>query len=86
VAREERESAIRASRCVASRASFPQMMQRDRKREGLRVCRGAWLIGVSVREYRAFEAGERFPDAVTWDRICKLFGWPQTFVGNGSGR
>ena len=28
------------------------MMQRDRKREGLRVCRAAWLIGVSVREYR----------------------------------
>ena len=28
------------------------MMQRSRKREGLRVCRAAWLVGVSVREYR----------------------------------
>jgi len=30
-------------------------MQRDRKREGLRVCRAAWLIGVSGREYRELE-------------------------------
>jgi hypothetical protein len=26
------------------------------------------------------EAGTRFPDFETWDRICKLYGWPQTFV------
>jgi hypothetical protein len=31
-------------------APYASMMQRDRKREGLRVCRAAWLIGVSVRE------------------------------------
>jgi hypothetical protein len=53
------------------------MMQRDRKREGLRVCRAAWLVGVSVREYRELEAGERTPDSVTWDRICQLYGWPR---------
>jgi hypothetical protein len=35
---------------------------------------------VSVREYRELEAGERVPDFATWDRICKLYGWPQTFV------
>jgi len=35
------------------------LMQRDRKREGLRVCGAAWLIGVSVREYR--ETGSRSP-------------------------
>jgi hypothetical protein len=34
------------------------MMQRDRKREGLRVGRAAWLIGVTVREYRQMEAGD----------------------------
>ncbi len=56
------------------------MMRRDRKREGLRECSAAWLIGVTVREYRELEAGERDPDSVTWDRICKLYGWPQTFV------
>ena len=43
-------------------AAFPSVMRRDRKREGLRVCRAAWLLGVSVREYRELEAGERFPD------------------------
>ena len=35
------------------------MMKRGRQREGLRECRAAWLIGVSVREYREVEAGER---------------------------
>jgi hypothetical protein len=42
---------------VGSLASFPSMMESDRKREGLRVCRAAWLVGVSVREYRQIEAG-----------------------------
>jgi len=31
---------------MPSLASFPSMMQRDRKRKGLRECRAAWLIGV----------------------------------------
>jgi len=62
---------------AASLAAFPSMMERDRKREGLRVCRAAWLIGVSVREYRELEAGGRFPDSVTWERMCRVFGWPR---------
>lgn len=55
------------------------MMQRDRKREGLRVCRAAWLIGVSIREYRSFEAGEPIHDFETWDRICNLCAWSQAW-------
>jgi hypothetical protein len=31
-------------------AAYPTMMQRDRKRERLRICRAAWLVGVTVRE------------------------------------
>jgi Helix-turn-helix domain len=58
------------------------MLERDRKRDGLRICRAAWLLGVSVREYRELQAGERSPTFETWDRICKLYGWPQTFVGD----
>jgi hypothetical protein len=42
-----------------SLAAYPPMMQRDRKREGLRVCRAAWLVGVTVREYREMDAGDR---------------------------
>jgi hypothetical protein len=34
---------------------------------------------VSIREYREMEAGERRRIG-TFHRICKLFGWPQTFV------
>jgi len=48
--------------------------------EGLRVCRAAWLVGVSVREYRELEAETRLPSFETWHRTCKLYGWPQTFV------
>jgi predicted transcriptional regulator len=61
-------------------AAFPAMMQKGRKREGLRVCRAAWLIGVSVREYREIEAGDREASLATYERISELYGWPQTFV------
>jgi transcriptional regulator with XRE-family HTH domain len=60
-------------------AASPGMMQRARKREGLRVCRAAWLVGVSVREYREIEAGDREPNPCTYERISQLYGWPQTF-------
>jgi hypothetical protein len=66
---------------VPTLAAYPGMMQRARRREGLRVCRAAWLIGVSVREYREIEAGGRFPNLRTYERISELYGWPQTFVG-----
>ncbi len=38
----------------------------------------AWRLGITLREYRELETGTL---AETWDRICKLFGWPQTFAG-----
>ena len=62
-------------------AAYPGMMQRARKREGLRVCRAAWLVGISVREYREIEAGDRIPSQGTYERISELYGWPQTFMG-----
>jgi hypothetical protein len=63
-------------------AAFPSMLERDRRREGLRVCRAAWVLGLSVAEYRQLEAGTRSPTFETWDRICKLYGWPQTFIAS----
>jgi hypothetical protein len=65
---------------VALLAAFPAVMQRDRRREGLSVCRAARLLGVTVRECRELEAGERVPDVGKWERISELYGWPQTFV------
>jgi hypothetical protein len=56
------------------------MMREDRERLGLSVARASWLVGVSVREYRALEHGESYPAFETWGRICKLYGWPQTFA------
>jgi transcriptional regulator with XRE-family HTH domain len=66
---------------VPTLAAYPGMMQRARKREGLRICRAAWLVGVSVHEYREIEAGDRTPSPDTYQRIAELYGWPQTFVG-----
>jgi predicted transcriptional regulator len=48
--------------------SFAGMFERDREREGYRVCQVAWLLGVSVRECRELEAGTAFPSSDTWDR------------------
>jgi len=64
---------------MPSLAAYPGMMRRARKREGLRVCRAAWLIGVSVREYREIKAGHRMPSLDTYQRISELYGWPQTW-------
>jgi hypothetical protein len=65
-------------RGMASVAAFPKMLERDRRWNGLRVCRVAWLLGVSVREYRELEAGATIPSSDVWDRMCELYGWSQT--------
>jgi predicted transcriptional regulator len=57
---------------------FSDLLARDRKRLGLRIARASWLLGVSVPELRELEAGTRCPDFDTYERICDLFGWPQT--------
>jgi DNA-binding XRE family transcriptional regulator len=60
-------------------AAYASMMKR--KRERLRVCRAASLVGVRVREYPEIEAGDRTPRLDTYRGICKLYGWPQALVG-----
>jgi transcriptional regulator with XRE-family HTH domain len=66
-------------------AALPSMLTEDRKRAGWSVARAAWELGVSIGEYRELEAGARSPSFETWDRICKLFGWPQTFLPGAGG-
>src|SRR5438876_5118233 len=61
-------------------ASYPAMMQRDRKREGLRICRAAWLVGVSVREYQEIEAGDRWPSFDTFDRLAGRLYYPSRWA------
>ena len=53
------------------------MLRRDRERWAMRECQAAWRFGVSVREYRELEASTRSPSFETWDRMCKLYEWPQ---------
>lgn len=61
-------------------AAYATMMERDRKRDGLRVSRAAWLLGPTVREYREIEAGDRLPSLDTYRRISELYGRPQRFI------
>ena len=67
-------------RSLTAIAAFPAMMRRDRRREGLRECRAAWSIGVSVRRYREIEGGESFPTSEEWERMVEVFSWPQAFA------
>jgi transcriptional regulator with XRE-family HTH domain len=59
---------------------FSDLLRRDRERFGLSIGQAAWRLGISIREYRDLEAGVRSPSVETWDRICMLYGWPQTFA------
>jgi hypothetical protein len=51
---------------MASLPAYPQMMRRDRKRLGLRECRAAWLLGLTVRDYGAPETGDAEISADFW--------------------
>jgi hypothetical protein len=61
---------------MASLAAYPTMMRRDRQRLGLRECRAAWLLGLTVREYRALEDGDGFITSDLWERMVDVFQWP----------
>ncbi len=76
---EDRNSVSRVGD-LPSVAAFPDMLRRDRERWGMGESQAAWRFGVSRPEYRELEAGTRLPTFETWDRICKLYGWPQTFI------
>jgi helix-turn-helix protein len=60
-------------------SALRQMLEQDRLARGFTVGQVAWRLGVTVREYRELVDGEAWPDFETWDRMCRLFGWPQTF-------
>jgi transcriptional regulator with XRE-family HTH domain len=63
---------------------FADMLERDRRRRGFTVGQVAWRLGVSPQEYRELEAGTGLPTFDTWDGICKLYGWSQSFVGKSA--
>ena len=62
---------------MPSLAAYPAMTRRDRARLGLRECRVAWLLGLTVREYRVLEAGDTFATSDLWDRMVEVFQWPK---------
>jgi hypothetical protein len=47
---------------------------------GLSVGEAAWRFGVTRAEYRELEAAHLLASFDTYDRICKLYGWLQSFV------
>jgi hypothetical protein len=62
-------------------AMLRKMLGEDRRKAGWSMGQAAWPLGVSVRELAGGRGVERVPSWEVWDRICKLYGWPQTFVG-----
>ena len=62
---------------MPSLAAYPRMMARDRQRLGLRECRAAWLLGLTVREYRHLEAGDALVTSDLWERMVEVFQWPR---------
>ncbi len=60
-----------------SLATYPQTMRRDRQRLGLRECRAAWLLGLTVRRYRLLEGDDGDATSDVWDRMVEVFGWPR---------
>jgi transcriptional regulator with XRE-family HTH domain len=55
------------------------MLAEDRERVGWSVEQAARRLGVTQAIYREIEAGTRWPTWEAFDRICRTFGWPQTF-------
>lgn len=66
-------------------AMQPLMLEHDRRQAGWSVCQAAWRLGVPVAEYRELEAGARSPTFETWDPMCRLFAWPQSFAAGSHG-
>lgn len=61
---------------MATLAAYPAMMRRSRQRLGLRECRAAWLLGLTVREYRRLEGDQDgLLDAEIWERMVAVFRW-----------
>ena len=63
-------------------ALLPTMLEQVGAMPGWSVRQAARRLGLSTREYRELEAGGSLPNFETWDRMCKLFGWPQTFASS----
>lgn len=57
---------------------FSDLLRHDREWGGLTFDQAARRLGISRRTYR--EAGERWPDWTTNDRIAAAYGWPRTFA------
>jgi hypothetical protein len=60
------------------------MLERDRKRYGFAVGQAACRLGLTVPQYRALLEGRHQMFADTWQRICDLYGWPQTFAATST--
>ena len=54
-----------------------QHLPRDRERMGLREVQMAGRLGLTLAEYRALEAGEKYISSDLYERIVELCGWPR---------
>ena len=61
---------------------YVTMLRRDPERNGLRIARASWLVGVTVHEYREIEAGTKGSDRDTYSRRQ---GSPNTWRNSADG-
>jgi DNA-binding XRE family transcriptional regulator len=64
----------------AAMTMLSDLLTKDRARWGFTVGQVAWRVGVTPREYRELEAGERVPSWDAYDQMAEQFGWPGSFV------
>lgn len=53
------------------------LLKRDREGSGFTVNQTAEVLEITPARYRQLEDGSVLPDWDTYDRICRLFGWPR---------
>jgi plasmid maintenance system antidote protein VapI len=53
-------------------------LEADRERLGFTLGQAAYRLGLTVPQYRELLEGRHPITWETWDRICDLYGWPQT--------
>lgn len=59
-----------------------ELLRRDRERLGHRVGQAAWLLDITLAEYRRLEQGALAQ--LGYDRTERLFGWPRPFAGTSA--
>ena len=60
-------------------AAYPKMLREGRERRGFTIGQVAWRLGITRQQYVELEAGRLDVTPDLWQRMCDVYGWPQSF-------